>query len=264
MSKKRFIYWLVSIVVSLFLIGYIWLSDDLNILFYSLLVALLIMPNFTFKKMEKQKLMQIIIYYSQTGDADEYLKQLKAHDENMVRNRKIKWYQATTYAQVYLDKGSFEEAKKILIELVEFEPKFNKLTKFLYYRAWINYFLNYNKIAETQTLLVQLNKLIETSPVSLQQQFILAYQILLAKYNIRCNNLLNETKATIKQVININPTPLMVSSSNFYLGILEYKLGNFDEAKKIFAEVASFNEQLHFVRKAKEYLQKLNEHYRID
>ena len=81
MSKKRFIYWLVSIVVSLFLIGYIWLSDDLNILFYSLLVGLLIMPNFTFKKIEKQKLMQIIIYYSQTGNADEYLKQLKAHDE---------------------------------------------------------------------------------------------------------------------------------------------------------------------------------------
>ena len=110
---------------------------------------------------------------------------------------------------------------------------------------------------------MQLNKLIETS-LFLTTTIYPRLSNFNAKYNIRCNNLLNETKATIKQVININPTPLMVSSSNFYLGILEYKLGNFDEAKKIFAEVASFNEQLHFVRKAKEYLQKLNERYRID
>lgn len=259
MNKKRFIYWLASISISLFLIGYIWFSNDQNIWLYTLLVVLLIIPNFTFKRIEKQKLMQIIIHYSQTGDANEYLEQLKVHDKNMVRTRKMKWYQDITYAQVYMDKGSFKEAKKILDELVKFETKFNKLTRFLYYRAWINYFLNYGQMGETQELLMQLKELVEKTPTPLQQQFIITYQILLAKYNIRSNNLLIETKATLKQVIDANPTPLMVASSNYYIGILEYKLGNFSEAEKIFIEVARFNEQLHFVRKAKEYLQKLKE-----
>lgn len=259
MSKKRFIYWLISIILSLILITAILFSNDENYWLYALAVTLLIIPNFTFKKAEKQRLLQIIINYSQTGNVNQYLEQLKDYDHNMIKTRNLKYYQFINYVQAYMDKGNFEKAKEILDNLVESESKFNKLTKFVYYRAWINYFLNYGQMKETKELLDQLKEMIENSSAALQQQFILTYQVLLAKYNIRSDILLRETKATLNQVIEMNQTPLMLASSNYYIGIIEYKLGNYEEAKKIFEEIANFNEQLHFVQKAKEYLLKINE-----
>ena len=259
MNKKRFLYWITSITIALCLIVYIWVSNDEAYWLYTLLVVLLVFPNFTFKKMEKQKLMQIIIHYSQTGSVNEYLQQLKEYDRNMIKTNRIKYYQLITYAQAYMDKGSFTKAKEILDNLTEPAEKFNSLTKFLYYRAWINYFLNFGQVKEAKELLDQLKIMVEVSHASLQQQFIINYQLLLAKYNIRCDILLAETRATLNQVIDANPTPLMMASSSYYIGIVEYKLGKLAEAKKIFTEVASFNEQLHFVRKAKEYLIKIKE-----
>ncbi|HKM30394.1 MAG TPA: tetratricopeptide repeat protein [Bacilli bacterium] len=259
MNRKRFVYWLISIIVTLALIIYIWFSDDEYYMFYTLLGMGLIFPNFTFKKIEKRKLMEIIVDYSQTGNVKKYLDSLSLFNKKMVKNKKNKYFDLISYAHAYMDMGNFEGAKDILDKLVEEEPRFTSLIRFFYYRAWINYFLNYGLDGEAKKLLDQLKAMIELAAPQLRQQYIINYQILVAKYNIRCDVLLIETKATLKQIIDANPTPLMTASTSYYVGIIEYKLGNFSEAKSIFNEVAKFNEQLHFVVKAKEYLHRLSE-----
>lgn len=257
MKKGRFIYWLISMTVAIFLIVMTFI-DDTYYWIYTLLIVLLLIPNFILKKKEQKEIMDQAIIYSRDGDGKKYVVMLRQINRKMIKSKNSRIFDDILYTNVYMDIGDFDKAREVLDRLVEKEETFSDFMRFFYYKSWITYLLNYDDLDKCDVLLKQLSKLIDSAPKSLKSQYILNYQLLISKYNIRKGIYLEAAKKTLKQIMYNNPTPLMEMSCSYFIGVIEVKMGRYDEAKKLFMYVTEFNEQLNYVKKAKKYLQNLN------
>lgn len=255
MRKKRLIYAILSLILSLFVYYFTYLFPSDNDILLYFMIGLILVPNFTMRKTEKNLILSIMGSYAINCDAKAYLKNIQKYYKECFFTKKAKHYHKVTLAMINMDLGQFEEAKKLLMEVVETVEKFNDFQKYNYYRAWTTYYFEFKEYNHMKVLVDEMQKIVDRANGEVKIQLLSNFLIVQAKYFIGEGIYLDKAKNVYNDVLSGNTPPILRLSAHYYLGLINFKTNNFEKAKEEFKYVACSEKNIYLVEKSKKYLE---------
>ena len=261
MRKKRFWYWLLSLIICLGVMIFTFIfPSDKDILLY-FLVGLILVPNFTMRSNEKNILIAIMGNYAINCNAEIYLKNMKKYYSECYFSKKGKRFNNIVLSMIYMDLGDFDKGKELLMGLVNYVDKFPFFQKYTYYRAWTMYYYEKGELNHMKVLLEEMKKIIEVAKGTLKLQLLTNYSIVEAKYFIAEGIYMDKARSLFNDMLTVNNVaPVMRLSAHFYLGVIHFKTGNYEKAIEEFKYVSCSEKKLYLVEKSQKYLDVIDEH----
>jgi len=124
------------------------------------------------------------------------------------------------------------------------------------------YFEETKELERIKTLINQVKELIDISPLKFKTQLISNYNQIIARYYILANIHLNLAEQEFSKIFRANFPKFNVVVNVYYLGLIAYKQTDYKRALEYFRSVAKNGNKLSVVKKANEYIEKINEEIR--
>lgn len=261
MSKLRLIVLIIASIYVVFVLPLVILEIIQSSVYILIGIILFAIYYFTLR-LEKVNLLRISKIYLNECDPLKYITEYKKYLSNFIQAKTNKYLNEITISLAYLSLGELGEAKNILDDLVEFEPNFSPPLRFWYYKAWIYYFEETKELERIKTLINQVKELIDISPLKFKTQLISNYNQIIARYYILANIHLNLAEQEFSKIFRANFPKFNVVVNVYYLGLIAYKQTDYKRALEYFRSVAKNGNKLSVVKKANEYIEKINEEIR--
>ena len=254
MRKFNFIFWLFTLLISIFSLPLFIFDDRFHLTYYFLIVIVLFGVNIFLKRADKALIKSINQIYIFECDPLKYFHKYQAYLKKCFVSKNALIMLKNTEALVNLDAGNITHAKTILDTLVDQEPTFNNLTKFWYYKAWIHYLEEQNEIKKMEVLINKQKELLNFLPPSVRPQFEANYNSLVARYYVKNGIYLDNAEMFYSDILRGNYPKINIVTSVFYLGVISFKQGKYELAAERFRSVKRSANKLYISEKAEKYL----------
>ena len=258
MRKGRFWYTIISFLLAIGLLVFSILSNTPYYIYIYIIIALLLVPNFTFRNAEKNQLIRIIGNYTVNCDAGVFYEELKSFYDSLYLTKKARKVNNIMLAMILVDMGKIDEARSMLEELSDIVDKLNHFNRYNYYRAWCNVYYEKGEAKHYMVLLDQMRIIVDNEkPSMVKDQMAMNFRYIEAKYFIMNGIYLDKARSIYEETLN-NSTPLIMKlSANYYLGVISSKENQREKAIDYFKKVAFSGRKINLVNKATKYVEAL-------
>lgn len=256
-NKLRLLYILLAIV-GFFVLAYFELTGRFQnsyIMFYAFLVVFL---NYFFHRAEKNKIMNLYRIYIENLDPLGYIKEYEKYNKLRIQSKDAKTLDKINEAILLLDAGKPEAAHEILMSLTELEPRFRPYLRFWFYNAWFNYFNETEDTKRMRFLLEEIKKLLPQFPPKKRQKMYANYALAKAKLAVKEGKDLDSAESFFSMLVKGDFPKITILNALYQLGIISYKKGNPEVAKRRLLAVAGNGKNLNISRKAQVFLEKMD------
>jgi len=253
MSKVRFGFVILIIIDALVLIP-LALINLLNYYMLFIITVIIVSGYFITRNNEKKRLIEISKIFLDKCDPERYVFEYQKFINTLISRERNRVLYKITLVLGYLTYGNLEEAKKILDELIDEEPKLELINRFWYYKTWIYYFEETKNYAKCEILLKEVQKLVSISPIKYKMQLILNYNQMLARFYVANKINLDKAENEFSKVFKTRLPKLNIVTNVYYLGVIAYLKNDYTKAIEYFNSVIKNGNKLAVVEKAKNYL----------
>jgi len=255
MKIERFIYSIISLILIFILLVLTVMFSEHYFLFFILMIIIII-PNNILKRKEQRNKIQILLSYSNTGNTDKYIEDIKDLHKKSIMSISDKTMDEISVGLALISAGEFEKAEQLMIELSKKQSKISDITMIFYLRFCADYFFYTNKVEELKLIVDKLEHVIKNANTKIQSQLSIVFLLSEAKKNILEEKNLDAVKSMYLNM-NIAPTPVNILSKNYILSIIDIKQKNYKDAITKLQNLAEMKYNLFFVNNAKKLLNEL-------
>ena len=141
MKKIRLFVWIISLILACLCLS---ASICFPTYYMSCMIAIIILLflNFSLKRKEINEIRNIIIEYFNDCDVNKYINKLDNFKRRCFFTKNQKKFFNLYNVTAYIDKGEFEKAKEILLDIDTTVKNINSLSQFIYLKNWCDYFFH--------------------------------------------------------------------------------------------------------------------------
>ena len=258
MRKGRFWYLLISSILVLSVITFTFIHPTIYDIYIYIACILAYIPNFTFRKSEKDQLFKIVSEYALNCDANQYYVNIRDFYNSLYLTKLGRKIASINLATIKIEMGELEESEKMLLEIKDIIDKTTLLNKYSYYRAWCSIYYEKGEANHYQILLNEMREIVdnEKNP-SIKEQLSQNFRHVEAKYFIMNGIYLDKARAYYDEILSMSSPLMLRLSANYYLGVIYAKENNREKALEHFKKVAFSDKRLYLVTKAISYVNAL-------
>ena len=233
--------------------------DPENWLVYIIFLVVIFYCNYRIRKTERNKVLAITMIYLHECNPERYLYEIEKYQKTLIKTRRRRKIDKISKALILMDIGKLQDAKKILNEMIENEPKMSPFVKFWYFKAWIYYLEEYRAVDKIEVLMKELFEIVTTAPLRYKVQLQDNYQLILSRYYVNAGIYLDKAEASFSEVFTGKYPKLVILVSFYYLGLIALKQGRLDLALERFDFVVKNGPKLYISDKSISLINKINQ-----
>ncbi len=256
--KWRLFYLILSSILLLTL-AYFVIKERFSYDIFFLLIVFFLFLHFFFQRFEKKKTLKIHMIYLQDLNPLAYLEEYQKFNKKRFLSKAAKSINKINSALVLLTADKIEKAHQILIGLVDQEPKFGSYLRFWYYTAWINYYDEVDDLTRMKFLLEQNKAILKEIPPKYRQKLVENFEFFKAKCFVKEGIFLDTAENYFYDILRTNLPKLTILNCVYQLGVIAYKNGKYELSKRRFQSVVMNGKDLNEAKKAKTFLEKIDE-----
>lgn len=257
MKKIRLFVWIISLILACLCLS---ASICFPTYYLSCMIAIIILLflNFSLKRKEINEIRNIIIEYFNDCDVNKYINKLDNFKRRCFFTKNQKKFFNLYNVTAYIDKGEFEKAKEILLDIDTTVKNINSLSQFIYLKNWCDYFFHKRLDEKMKYTLVKMSNIINANKNKrIKMQLIQMFQNTSAKYEILINGSIPEVKNYIYARKQFETTLYQKLNTNYLLALIDLRTNNVPEAMIKLRELSEYNKDLYICKEAKSILTKI-------
>lgn len=257
MKKIRLAVWILSLICACLCLS-VSICYPTFYMPCMILILILLIINFSLKRNEINEIRNIIIEYFNDCDANKYINNLNKFIKKCVFTKNQKKFFNLYKATANIDKGEFEKAEEILLDIDKNVNSLNSLSKFVYLKNWCDYFF-YNGLDEKMkyTLAKMSSIIASTYNKKIKIQLIQMFQNTTAKYEILTNGCIAEVKYFIFARKQFETTLYQNLNTKYLLALIDLRTKDIKEAVLKLNELSEYNKDLYICKESKVLLNKI-------
>lgn len=256
MRKGRFWYLLITSILTILIVIFTFFYSTKYDIYLYIACILAYIPNFTFRKSERDQLLAIVSEYAQNCDSNRYFNSVKDYYNSLYLSKRARRFTDITLATILIDMGDFKTAENMLIDLKDIIDKASSLNRYSYFRALSSLYYEKGEAKHYEIILNEMRKILdnERNP-NIHNNLVSNFRHVEAKYFIMNGIYLDKARSVYEEILALNTPPVMRISANYYLGVISIKENKRDKALEYFKKVAFSDKNLYLVTKAMKYVE---------
>lgn len=257
MKKCRLIYFIFSILISMIILS-LSIYFQKFVFLTSIITFSILLSNLQKKKNEIDEIKKIILEFNMQCDTDIYLYKLNDFRKKCFFNKKQEAYFNLYIVAGEIEKGNFDIAKKILLEIDKYNEKFNLLARFIYLKTWCNLFFHENLNEKMKIMLLKLREIIDViNNPQMKIALLQSYQIEEVKYFILVNREIDKIKTFFIEKRKRERFLLHKINYTYYQALCDFRNNDLSGGISLLKEITDMNKDLHICDEANKMLKTL-------